>query len=76
MTNTQIQRIDWLERMNCSVNGNPKYRVHFADGTSAVTSSDAGFCYAINNKEYRDADLEVTYTAAGRIANIHPVSAK
>jgi hypothetical protein len=64
-------RITRLERLNNSANGNPRYRVHFDDATSAVTSSDHGFCYALNNAEMR-GDVDVTYTRAGRISDVRP----
>lgn len=68
-TERQIARLD---RLTNSVNGNPRYRVHFTDGSSALTQSDAGFCYAINNPEFRDAPVLVEFTRAGRIAHIAP----
>ncbi len=65
------KRITELKRLNSSVNGNPRYRVTFDDGSSAITQSDAMFCYAITNPEMR-SDVIVTYTRAGRIADITP----
>jgi hypothetical protein len=69
-----IRTIDRLTRLNNSVNGNPRYRVHFTDGSSALTTSDAMFCYSINNREMRDVPLVVTWTRAGRIAHLEPVT--
>jgi hypothetical protein len=68
-----IKRITRLERMGCSVNGNPRFSVGFDDATTAITSSDAGFCYGLTNPEYRDVPVRVTYTKAGRIADIATV---
>lgn len=68
---TTVKRIEKLDRLNNSANGNPRYRVHFTDGTDAITSSDRSFCYAIANPEMR-GDVEVTYTRAGRIEHIAP----
>lgn len=62
-----------LTRLNNSVNGNPRFRVHFTDGSSAITTSDAMFCYGIQNPEMRDTELEVEFTRAGRIAHMAPV---
>lgn len=56
-----IKTIESLERLNCSVNGNPRYRITFTDGSSAVSQSDAGFCYSINNQEFRDVPVKVTF---------------
>jgi hypothetical protein len=63
-------RIVAIERMKNSVNGNPRFRIAFSDGTMAVTQTDAGFCYGIENREYRDADVMVAYTRAGKIADV------
>jgi hypothetical protein len=66
-----LRHIFNLKRLNNSVNGNPRYRVYFTDGSIAVTSSDAAFCYGIENKEMR-GELEVTFTRAGLIADMSP----
>jgi hypothetical protein len=55
------------------VNGNPRYDISFDDGTIATSQSDASFCYAINNPEFRNRQVEVTFTRAGRVAHIEPV---
>lgn len=70
---TAIRTITDVTRHGTSVNANPQYRVHFADGTSALTSSDAAIAYEIANPEYRDATVELTLTRAGRIAYARPV---
>lgn len=67
----EVKRITRLERLSSSVNGNPRFRVGFDDASSAITSSDAAFCYGIENPEMR-GDVVVTYTRAGRIADIRP----
>ena len=64
--------IESLERLNNSVNGNPRYRVRFTDGTVADTQSDASLNYGISNPEYRDVPLRVTFTRAGRISHATP----
>ena len=62
-----------LERLNNSVNGNPRYKVYFEEDPlhGYVTSSDAGFCYGINNPEMRGA-VDVWLTRAGRIEHMQP----
>lgn len=55
----------WILQEGSSANG-----VYFTDGTSAVTQSDASFAHSINNSEFRDVPLKVTYTKAGRISDI------
>jgi hypothetical protein len=64
--------IDYLTRLNSSVNGNPRFRVHFTDGSSAITMSDAAFCYGIENREMLAGPVMVEFTRAGRISDMRP----
>lgn len=66
----KILTIDTLERLNNSRNGNPRFRVTFTDGTVAQTETDGSVNYVIENKEFRDVPLKVTFTKAGRIKHI------
>lgn len=57
-----------LQRLNNSVNGNPRYKVHTDQG-SFNTASDHGFVYMINNGWTADHDLtgrEADITISGR----------
>lgn len=58
------------ERLNNSRNGNPRYRLHFDDGTSALTQSDSSCAYEIGNHVIVNAALELTLTRAGRVCGI------
>ena len=72
-----VKRIHSIERLNSSTNGNPRFKIAFDDAAASplTTSSDAGFCYAVGNPDMREGCLvRVTLTAAGRIANMHPVA--
>ena len=71
-TDKNIKVIESLTRLNNSVNGNPRYLVHFTDGSSAKTKSDASLGYAIANPEYRDKPLEVVFTRSGNIESLTP----
>ena len=71
--NTATRRIDSLKRLNSSVNGNPRFRVYFTDGSSAETQSDAGFCYGLENRENFGVDVAVRFTKAGKISDLRPV---
>lgn len=62
--------IEHLERITNSVNGNPRFRVHFTDGTAARTMSDAS--PGLENPEYRGVPLTVTFTAHGKIRRAVP----
>lgn len=65
-----LRQIDYLKRRNNSVNGNPRFLVVFTDGSSALTQSDAAFCYGIENPEFRDVPVEVSFSRAGLITNV------
>lgn len=58
---TEVKTIDYLERMNNSTNGNPRYRVGFTDGTSYTTKPDTMIAYALTNPEYREGPVKVTF---------------
>lgn len=66
--------IQSLERLRLSANGNPRFRITFTNGRIAQTQSDAGINYGIENPEYRDKPLHVTFTAAGKISGLTPVA--
>ncbi len=62
--------IDWTKRLNLSVWGNPRFDVHFTDGTAHTTKSDASVSYDVDNftgREYRGKPVDVVLTRAGRI---------
>lgn len=60
-----------FERLNNSVNGNPRFKVHTNEGIF-ITSSDHGFVYnvesGLNRRESRPATL--TLTRAGRVEDL------
>ena len=72
-TMSTTRRIDHLERMTSSRNGNPRFRIYFTDGSIAVTSSDAAFCYGLENRENFGVDVAVTFTKAGLVSDLRPV---
>ena len=59
--------IDHITRLRNSVNGNPRYVIHFTDGSKATTMSDAGFCYAITNSEYYVNPVSVELSPGRRV---------
>lgn len=68
-----IKKIESIERLNLSVNGNPRFRFTFSDGEVADSMSDAGFCYAVGNPGMRVGDtVGIEYTRAGRIRHMGP----
>ena len=67
-TEEEAKTIESYERMNSSVNGNPRYRVSFTDGTYAPMMSDSGTSYEIGNHDMREGSaVEVSYTRSGNI---------
>jgi hypothetical protein len=42
------------ERMRSSVNGNPRFRFAFTDGTMLRSKPDAGWAYAVGNRDMRE----------------------
>ncbi len=63
-----VKTLEWVERLNCSVNGNPRYRLHFDDATSAITSSDAPVSYG-NVESMVGKRVVLTFTRSGRITH-------
>lgn len=71
MSAAVTRTIAWYELLSNTASGNPRYRIHFEGEPSAITSSDAAFCYAIGNPGMRSGDtVSVTYTRSGRIARM------
>ena len=62
------------ERLNCSASGNPRWRVHFTDGSAHVTSSDASCNYDVPNyltdPDKQGKRITIRITRAGRITRI------
>lgn len=65
-----------MTRRNNSVNGNPVWDVTLQAVTShewvhvTRTQSDASIGYSIDNAEFRDTDVMVSFSRAGRIVDI------
>jgi len=61
--------IDHYERLRSSVNGNPRFRFTFTDGTVLDSQSDAGWAYAVGNPGMREGStVAMEFTRAGRIS--------
>lgn len=67
---TAIKTIVRVERLKSSVNGNPRYRLHFDDATSALTQSNSSCAYEIQNQFVAGVTFELTLTRAGRVCGI------
>lgn len=65
----QTKTIVGYERMRSSRNGNPRYRFAFTDGTIARSAPDAGWAYAVGNRNMREgATVDVTIDGRGNIS--------
>jgi hypothetical protein len=63
------------ERLNDTVNRNPRYRIAFRGGLVALSQSDASWTYAMGNPGMRAGDrVMVTFSRAGRIVHMEPWS--
>lgn len=75
MTTRKEQKvITGTERLASSVNGNPRYRVTFADGTDARTGIDSQIGYSITNSDLHRVPVEVTFDGRGNLIDARPVS--
>ena len=66
----RVVEISTIERMPLGSWGNPRYRVTFTDGTSALTEPDSQIGYKIENREYRNTLLNVTFGDKGTITAV------
>jgi hypothetical protein len=67
--------IEHYERLGVSVNGNPRFRFTFTDGTMLDSMSDASYCYAVGNPEMRaGSTVDLELTRAGRIRHMREAS--
>lgn len=70
---TYTRTIAKLDRLQNTVNGNARWRVHFTDGTTALTKPDTHLARIIENAEYRDCPLLVQTTTSGEIWDLTPL---
>ena len=56
-----------------SVNGNPSFDVTFASGDTARTKGDSYVNYDIDNREFHDVPVLVTFDRAGRITHVERI---
>lgn len=65
--------IDRLERLNSSRMGNPRFLIHFTDGTTAKTQTDAMVAYGLENRENIGVPVQVKATSRGLVWGVTPV---
>jgi len=67
---TQVKRILTMKRLPDSVNGNPRWQVWFTDGDVRITQSDSNVAFKINQAEFRNREIKITFSRYGRITMI------
>lgn len=73
VTSSEVKRVLRLDRLQNSRNGNPRYKVTFTDGETAITKSDASCAFTIENSEMR-GDVVVTFNRDNEITHLSPAS--
>lgn len=69
--NQSTRKIADLKRLRNSVNGNPRYRVTFADGTVVDTAADHGFAFSIT-EGWIGQQVTVQIGGRGTIVDLEP----
>jgi hypothetical protein len=67
---THVLTIASLERRNLDAGGNPRFNVYFTDGTHEQTATGSQVNYAIENAEFRNVALDVTFDDDGKIKRV------
>lgn len=67
---TETLTIASMKRLDNDADLNPRYAVTFTNGLTAETGKGSQVAYKIENSEYRDVPVVVTFTPAGRIVNV------
>lgn len=72
-----LVRLEEIKRFTNSPNGNPRYKITYADQFgfyhTANTASDHAFAYDVNNTEIRAGDVVwVTFNGKGIIEDMEP----
>ena len=67
-----VGKIVKAERLNCTVNGNPRYRIEFdvihqIDNITRLVSSDSACSYDVENLLHSGEQVYVWTTRAGRV---------
>ena len=67
---TEVLTIDSLERLTNSREGGPRWRVTFTNARSAITDSGSQVGHVIDNSEFQNVPLEVTFNSKGKITAV------
>jgi hypothetical protein len=70
MSRRLVRRVARTEPVRNSGAGNTTYRVHFTDGSSYLTETNAAIGGVIENSKYRQADYTYTVTSRKRLTKV------
>ena len=68
----QVLTIEALERLRSSRLGNPRYLVRFTNGVTARTGVNSMAAIGLENSEYRQGPVIVTFDGSGFIVGVKP----
>ena len=58
---TRVKRVEKIDRLKNSRNGNPRFKFVFEDGDALTTQTDAGWVYAICPDQLTGRPIAATY---------------
>jgi hypothetical protein len=58
---TRVKRVEKIDRLKNSRNGNPRFKFIFEDGDALTTQPDAGWVYAICPDQLTGRPIAATY---------------
>jgi hypothetical protein len=61
-----------LERLRNTTIGNARWKVHFTDGSHALTADNSHIALVIDSSEYHGVPVEITFNKAGKITHVVP----
>jgi|TARA_R100001163_G_C5018802_1_gene162224 hypothetical protein len=64
MTFTNTFKVQSIERLKNSRNGNPKFKFNFDNGMEMVTPTDAGWVYALVPSQIEGTTIKIKYKTA------------
>lgn len=67
-----VKTIDHVTRIGLSGLGNPRFRLHFTDGTTATTKPNTSIAYGLPNSLWEGVPVRITANGRGEVFDIVP----
>lgn len=67
----EVLTIEHVARLSDYANGSPRFRVFFTDGSASNTEPNAAVNRIIENPEWHDVPIRVTFAETGNIAYLN-----